>query len=139
MFISRDLLTDIRQWLDREKILILKGSRQVGKTTLLKFLEQELKKEYPTLFFSIDLEMGNPLFKEPKLFVKFLESHMVSGKRLYVFLDEFQYSCRSNERYQLHQLLPDHFQSGNRFYFTLPGGNDSPGSKVQERRTANST
>jgi AAA+ ATPase superfamily predicted ATPase len=83
MFISRDLLTDIRQWLDREKILILKGSRQVGKTTLLKFLEQELKKEYPTLFFSIDL--------------------------------------------------------GNRFYFTLPGGNDSPGSKVQERRTENST
>ena len=57
MFISRDLLTDIRQWLDREKILILKGSRQVGKTTLLKFLEQELKKEYPTLFFSIDLEI----------------------------------------------------------------------------------
>ena len=56
MFIFRDLLTDIRQWLDREKILILKGSRQVGKTTLLKFLEQELTKEYPTLFFSIDLE-----------------------------------------------------------------------------------
>jgi predicted AAA+ superfamily ATPase len=91
MFISRDLLTDIRQWLDREKILILKGSRQVGKTTLLKFLEQELKKEHPTLFFSIDLEMGNPLFKEPKLFIKFLESHVVRGKRLYVFLDEFQY------------------------------------------------
>ena len=91
MFISRDLLTDIRQWLDREKILILRGSRQVGKTTLLKFLEQELKKEHPTLFFSIDLEIGNPLFKEPKLFIKFLESHIVKGKRLYVFLDEFQY------------------------------------------------
>lgn len=91
MFIPRDLTPNIRQWLNKEKILILKGSRQVGKTTLLKSLVEELKKENPTLFFSVDLEMGNPLFKEPKLFIKFLESHTVSGKRLYVFLDEFQY------------------------------------------------
>lgn len=91
MFVPRDILNDMRKWLDKEKILILKGSRQVGKTTLLKFLEKELKPDHPTLFYSIDLEIGNPLFSEPKLFIKFLESHIVKGKRLYVFLDEFQY------------------------------------------------
>ena len=89
MFVQRTLLADIQKWLDTEKILLIKGSRQVGKTTILKYLEQHLKKEHPTLLFSIDLEIGNPLFKEPKLFIKFLESHTVKGKRLYVFLDEF--------------------------------------------------
>lgn len=91
MFVPRDILKDIKKWLNSEKVLILYGSRQVGKTTVLRHLEQELKTDHPTLFFSIDLEIGNPLFKEPKLFIKFLENHIIKGKRLYIFLDEFQY------------------------------------------------
>lgn len=74
-----------------EKILLIKGSRQVGKTTVLKHLERELADRNPTLYYSVDLELGNPLFQEPKLFIKFLESKIVPGKKLYVFLDEFQY------------------------------------------------
>ena len=95
MFVQRDALSEIREWLGSEKIIILKGSRQVGKTTLLKRIQEEAKRENPTIFYTIDLEIGNPLFSDPKLFIKYLENHSVEGKRLYVFLDEFQYLERA--------------------------------------------
>jgi len=95
MFVQRDALSEIREWLGSEKIIILKGSRQVGKTTLLKRIQEEMKQENPTIFYTIDLEIGNPLFSDPKLFIKYLENQLIEGKRLYVFLDEFQYLDRA--------------------------------------------
>ncbi|MEA1937102.1 MAG: ATP-binding protein [Patescibacteria group bacterium] len=43
MLIKRKVLLKINKWLDSRKILILNGARQVGKTTILKELEQKLK------------------------------------------------------------------------------------------------
>ena len=45
MKIKRKVLQEINKWLDSKKILILNGARQVGKTTILKELEQKLKAE----------------------------------------------------------------------------------------------
>ena len=45
MLIKRKVLQKINKWLDSQKILILSGARQVGKTTILKELEQKLKAE----------------------------------------------------------------------------------------------
>lgn len=45
MLIKRKVLVEIDKWLDSNKILILNGARQVGKTTILKGLEQKLKTE----------------------------------------------------------------------------------------------
>ena len=45
MLIKRKVLAEINKWLDSKKILILNGARQVGKTTILKELEQKLKAE----------------------------------------------------------------------------------------------
>jgi len=42
MEIKRTILKDINEWLGNEKILILKGARQVGRTTILKFLQDTL-------------------------------------------------------------------------------------------------
>ena len=41
--IYRDILNDIHPWLQRDKIVLLKGARQVGKTTILKYLMSDLK------------------------------------------------------------------------------------------------
>ena len=41
--IKRDILAKIMPWVGKEKILVLKGSRQVGKTTLLRQIESEIK------------------------------------------------------------------------------------------------
>ena len=90
-YIERFLEKDIKKWLGKPKILILKGARQTGKTTLLKKIKSDLEsKKQKTLFFSLDLEINNPLFQDPKLLISFLKRKS-QEKFLYLFLDEFQY------------------------------------------------
>ena len=48
-------------------------------------------KDTKTLFYTCDLEIGNPLFKEPRLFINLLEAELGQRPKIYVFLDEFQY------------------------------------------------
>jgi len=91
IIIERAILTKIRSWFGKEKILILKGARQVGKTTILKQIKQELEQnKQKAIYFSLDAEISNPIFKEPRLFIKFLEDQFADAY-LYVLLDEFQY------------------------------------------------
>lgn len=92
--IERDLFHNIIPWLDEEKIIIINGARQVGKTTLLHALKQHLEERgEKTVYFAADQELGNPIFQDAKLFLRFAEEqYLASGeKRVYIFLDEFQY------------------------------------------------
>ncbi len=95
MIISRTILPKIIHWIDKKKILIIKGSRQVGKTTLLNLLKKRLEKEKKqTLYFSIDHEFDNPIFENSKHFLAFIHQQFLNlrkGRKLYLFLDEFQY------------------------------------------------
>ena len=43
--IQREILQKIKHWLSKEKILIIKGARQVGKTYLLKEIKKDLELE----------------------------------------------------------------------------------------------
>ncbi|MCG2700569.1 ATP-binding protein [Candidatus Parcubacteria bacterium] len=45
MLIKRKILIKINKWVDSKKILILSGARQTGKTTILKKIEQDLKRK----------------------------------------------------------------------------------------------
>ena len=76
MIIYRHVIDRIKPWIGKEKIILLTGPRQVGKTTILKILEGELRKEFKTFFYSCDLEIGNPLFKEARLFINLLQSEL---------------------------------------------------------------
>lgn len=93
--IYREITPKIQHWLGQEKILVVKGSRQVGKTTLLKHLESELREqEKQTYFSSVDQELGNPIFENSKNFSRFLRDqfpHASKDNKLYLFLDEFQF------------------------------------------------
>lgn len=95
--IQRHLLNKIIPWLNEEKIIIIKGARQVGKTTLLHILKEYLQKnlnvnENQILYFSVDYELGNPIFKEPKLFIQYIQQQYLNKyKKLFIFIDEFQY------------------------------------------------
>lgn len=95
MFIQRELLTDILHWIDRNKILIIKGSRQVGKTTLLREIEKKLAQDgKQTFYFSVDQELGNPMMENSKRFFRFVNDQFPNAapfNKLYLFLDEFQY------------------------------------------------
>lgn len=92
--IQRTILPQIKSWIGEEKIIIIKGARQVGKTTLLKHLQKELETENKrTVFFAVDQEIDNPIFSNNKLFLRFIQDQYQPSKKdnLYVFLDEFQY------------------------------------------------
>ncbi len=91
MKIDRNIVKDIEKWLGKPKILVLKGARQVGKTTILNFLSKNLKNKKETVkYFSIDRELGNPLFSDANLLIQFIKDQY-KGQFLYLFLDEFQY------------------------------------------------
>lgn len=45
--IKREITEEILHWLGKEKILVLKGARQVGKTTLLKQIKSHIEENQP--------------------------------------------------------------------------------------------
>lgn len=95
--IQRSLLEKIIPWIDEPKIILIKGSRQVGKTTLLFLLQNYLKNvkklvERQILYLSADL-LPTPFYlKSQAHFIKYLQDQYHLGReKLYVFIDEFQY------------------------------------------------
>jgi predicted AAA+ superfamily ATPase len=93
--IKRDILNKITPWLNKEKILIIKGARQVGKTTILKQLQEHIEKTFPekhSLYLSADDLNQQQIFSS----LDNLESY-ISQKTTFpngftfLFIDEFQY------------------------------------------------
>ena len=94
MIAKRFLQNKINKWIDTPKILILKGPRQVGKTTLLKKTQKDIeKKGYKTLYFSVDEYLYDKRFQDHQVLCDFLETKYFPhhSKRIFLFLDEFQY------------------------------------------------
>jgi predicted AAA+ superfamily ATPase len=92
--IKRDILEKIVYWLKKDKILVLKGARQVGKTTLLKEIEKYAKKSFPEIAVSY-LDASNPLNKaifESTLSLERYLSQNFNFPNQFVFcmIDEFQ-------------------------------------------------
>lgn len=88
--ISRNILSKLQQELTQPEIIILLGPRQVGKTTILKMLDNYARQQgYKTAFF--DLE-------QPQVLADFNRSdkdiiQLISQAGDVVFIDEFQYVC----------------------------------------------
>src|SRR3989338_7091130 len=86
--INRNILNKLQQELTRPEILILLGPRQVGKTTLLKMLQNYAQGEgHPTAFF--DLEQPGILVDFNRPDKEIIQKIVGSGK--IIFIDEFQY------------------------------------------------
>jgi len=92
--IKREIINDIRYWLWRDKVIILKWPRQVWKTTIIKILKEELEKNNnKTFYYSVDKELWNPIFEDAKYFQKYIldQIELKKWKKVYIFIDEFQY------------------------------------------------
>ena len=88
--IYRDILDDIHPWLQRDKIVLLKGARQVGKTTILKYLMSDLEASgIQVRYIAADLDFADPSFGDPRLFILRLDG-LFGGKPGTVLIDEFQ-------------------------------------------------
>ena len=88
--IHRDLEDKIDPWLLRDKIVILKGARQVGKTTILKAIQEDLEKNGRLVrYIAADLDFADPGFGDPRLFLLRLDD-LFAGRSGTVLIDEFQ-------------------------------------------------
>lgn len=88
--IHRDLEDLIVPFCSRDKIIILKGARQVGKTTILKSLKTRLENAGELVrYLAADLDFADPSFGDPRLFLMRLDD-MFAGKSGIVMIDEFQ-------------------------------------------------
>ncbi|MBS9775127.1 ATP-binding protein [Candidatus Gracilibacteria bacterium] len=91
---KRKILEKIELFLDTNDILLFYGARQVGKTSLMKIIQQDYIKNKDTYFF--DLE--NPdylklLNQNPNIFIEFLKSYYAwkEEEQIVIFIDEVQY------------------------------------------------
>lgn len=88
----------MKKWLKRREIILLKGPRQSGKTTLFLHLKEKLKGKYVTLE---DEELLKTFEESPKIFAK-------RFKNKFLFIDEAQYSKKSGKITKLlYDLFPD--------------------------------
>jgi len=95
-YFKRNLLEELKRWIERREIFAIKGPRQAGKTTLLKMLENWLKTDKKVnseniVFLTFeDREILEKFSQAPKEFVKsFIGSK--TRESFYFFIDEFHY------------------------------------------------
>ena len=93
--IKRGIYKEIEKWIGKEKIIILKWARQVGKTTIMKKIQNDLDKQWKKTFFIYADDLSNQnIFNTPDDLLYFLEFKFNIGslkEKFYLFIDEFQY------------------------------------------------
>lgn len=90
MKISRLLKSGIKEHLWQKEITLLVGARQVGKTTLLKEIAEELRGErQKVLFLNLDIESDFAYFQSQEHLLQRIRLEMGEEKG-FVFIDEIQ-------------------------------------------------
>lgn len=90
--INREVLNKIKPWLGKEKILILKGARQVGKTYLLKIIKKDLELNNKKVVYLMADDFDNSsIFKSLSSLELYLEQYFnFPNEFIYLIIDEFQ-------------------------------------------------
>ena len=136
---KRFLFNTIKKYIDHKNALVITGMRQVGKTTLMKQVFDEITA--PKLWFDFDNPLDMLLFEEidyHKIYQKLKNQANATGDRIFVFIDEIQnlpeitkiikfhidhynvkYIVSGSSNYYLKNLFPESL-SGRKFLFILP-------------------
>lgn len=93
--VYRRMYPEIAEHLDAPEITVIIGPRQVGKTTLLFQLKEELlaKKNVPqehVYYFNLDIVSDRTIFVTQTECINFLKHRISPGNTVYVFIDEVQ-------------------------------------------------
>ncbi|MEK6680056.1 MAG: ATP-binding protein [Nitrospirota bacterium] len=93
MIIKRDVYESIKPLIDAPEVVVITGMRRVGKTTLLRYIQENLKTGN-CIFLDLENPATQKLFEE-KNYDRILESLAFLGldikQKGYVFLDEIQF------------------------------------------------
>jgi len=99
MYIKRKIYDYLKSVLDKEGAIVLIGTRQVGKSTLMRRMEEEFRLANKRTFY-FDLEMSSALSifsGGAEGFFEYLKAQGIgfdisdTSQYIYVFIDEFQY------------------------------------------------
>jgi len=108
LFYDREIRKEIMNYLDDPEAIIIFGSRQVGKTTLLKIIMESLKSRGNV--FYLDLEEARNLEiveRGPDNLIEYLSYIGASfNKKNYIFLDEIHYMKNPSK---FIKLVVDHY------------------------------
>jgi predicted AAA+ superfamily ATPase len=106
--IHRDILDEIRRFYDTPDVLVVHGARQVGKTCLMRLMQDDLRAAGKETHY-IDLEdalLLAVLDDGPDALIAYLEqSGVLSERKLNLFVDEIQYLANPSS---FMKLLRDH-------------------------------
>ncbi|MBN1157485.1 ATP-binding protein, partial [Candidatus Woesearchaeota archaeon] len=103
-YLERKLFKEVIKWIDRREILVIKGPRQSGKTTLLHMIEAWLvnsKKINPgriTFITFEDRELLEQFSTDPKCFVKRFSEEK---EKHYLLIDEAHYCTELGQKLKL--------------------------------------
>lgn len=108
---KRHIFDQIQPYLGDETILVLLGSRQVGKTHILHYIDNYLKEQNHQTFY-YDLEFPNLLSvlnQGTDAFIMDLESKgYKKGENIFVFIDEIQYLDNPSS---FLKIIADHYKN----------------------------
>jgi predicted AAA+ superfamily ATPase len=92
-YIARELEKTIKPFLKRKEILAIVGARQVGKTTFLKHLFSEFKKENKKVeFLTFEREKDLALFENIEDFKEYYKDYQI------LIIDEFHYAKNGGKK-----------------------------------------
>jgi len=136
---KRFLYKTIKTYIDHKNALVITGMRQVGKTTLIKQVYNEINA--PKLWFDFDNPLDMMMFEEVdynNIYRNLESASGAKGERIFVFIDEIQnlpeitkiikyhidhyqvkYIVTGSSNYYLKNLFPESL-SGRKFLFILP-------------------
>jgi uncharacterized protein len=111
---KRTVMHEIDRFIDSDDVIVLHGARQVGKTCILRYLQNQLKDQGETTYF-IDLEDSRYvriLDAGVDVFLNHLDEEGITSagreKKCFVFVDEIQ--CLANPSSFL-KLMADHHKN----------------------------
>jgi len=113
-YYPRKIEKNMDRWLDRKEIILMKGPRQSGKTTLFLHLKEKLGGNYVTLE---DEENLSSFEKNPKEFVK----RYIENNKNILFLDEAQYCKNAGKTIK---LIFDLYSDNLKLFITGSGSFD---------------
>ena len=105
-YFSRNLMVELKKWIDRKEIYAIKGPRQSGKTTLLKMLRewlitrQNIKPENIIFLTFEDREILEKFSSDAQEFVRTFIGNR-KNERFYFLVDEFQYLKDGGQKLKL--------------------------------------